>query len=144
MHLRDTRSLTTEGARAVLAAAVARAAESGHPVSVAVVDPGGHLLVLERMDGAAAHTVHSATTKAATAASTCRPTGIAGTPIDMTYGLGIALAAGDGRWSPLPNPLRTACASTCGGTADRWARRHASPWRWWRGWVFRSGSATKR
>lgn len=115
MHLRDTRSLTTEGARAVLAAAVARAAESGHPVSVAVVDPGGHLLVLERMDGAAAHTVHSATTKAATAASTCRPTGIAGTPIDMTYGLGIALAAGDGRWSPLPGGFPLLVDGECVG-----------------------------
>ncbi len=115
MHLRDTRSLTTEGARAVLAAAVARAAESGHPVSVAVVDPGGRLLVLERMDGAAAHTVHSATTKAATAASTCRPTGIAGTPIDMTYGLGIALAAGDGRWSPLPGGFPLLVDGECVG-----------------------------
>lgn len=102
MHLRDTRTLTTEGARAVVAAAVARAAESGTPVSVAVVDPGGHLLVLERMDGAPAHTVHSASTKAATAASTRKATGLAGGPVDMSYGLGIALAAGPGRWSPLP------------------------------------------
>lgn len=115
MHLRDLRSLTTEGARAVLDAATARAARAGHPVSVAVVDGGGHLLVLERMDGAAAHTVHSAATKAATAASTRKPTGVAGGPVDMTYGLGIALAAGDGRWTPLPGGFPLLVDGECVG-----------------------------
>jgi uncharacterized protein GlcG (DUF336 family) len=115
VHLRTTRTLTTEGARAVLAAAVSRAAGLGHPVSVAVVDPGGHLLVLERMDGAAAHTVRSATTKAAAAASTRRPTGLAGGPVDMTYGLGIALAAGEGRWTPLPGGTPLVVDGECVG-----------------------------
>ena len=92
MHLRPAHVLTTEGARAVLAAATAAAADAGVHVSIAVVDAGGHLLVLERTDAAAAHTVHSATTKAATAASMRRPTGATAAGVDMAYGLGIALA----------------------------------------------------
>lgn len=114
MHLRPARALTTEGARAVLAAAVARADDSSTPVSVAVVDAGGHLLVLERMDGAAAHTVHSATTKAATAASMRKPTGATGAGVDLAYGLGIALAAG-GRWTPLPGGVPLLVDGECVG-----------------------------
>jgi uncharacterized protein GlcG (DUF336 family) len=116
MHLRDTRALTLEGARAVLAAAVARIDELGHRASVAVVDAGGHVIVLERMDGAASHTVHSATTKAAAAASMRKPTGIAaGGPIDLPYGLGIALAAGEGRWTPLPGGVPLVVDGECVG-----------------------------
>lgn len=94
--------ITTEGARAVLAAAALEAETGSAAVSIAVVDAGGHLLVLERLPGAAAHTVHSATTKAACAASMRKATGLAGASIDVPTGLGIALAAGTQRWTPLP------------------------------------------
>lgn len=110
-----SRRLTLEGARHVLAAALGAAAVEGHAVSVAVVDAGGSLLVLERMDGAAAHTVHSATTKAASAASMRRATGPAagGPPLD--YGLGIALAAGPEHWTPLPGGAPMLVEGECVG-----------------------------
>jgi glc operon protein GlcG len=107
--------LTTEGARAVLAAAARDAASDSAAVTIAVVDAGGHLLALERLSGAAAHTVRSATTKAASAASTRKETGLAGAPIDLTTGLGIALAAGADRWTPLPGGFPLVVEGSCVG-----------------------------
>ena len=50
------------------AAAEAEAATHGWAVSIAVVDDGGHLLYLQRLDGAAAISAHIAPAKARTAA----------------------------------------------------------------------------
>jgi len=55
-------------------AGISRARELGIAVTIAIVDAGGHLLMLERMEGGRFHTVHSATTKAVSAASNRRPT----------------------------------------------------------------------
>ena len=44
--------LTLADARTVIAAAVAKAAEIGQPMNIAVVDAGGNLLAHVRMDGA--------------------------------------------------------------------------------------------
>ncbi|MFT5182372.1 MAG: glc operon protein GlcG, partial [Alphaproteobacteria bacterium] len=74
MSFASTQRLTTSGAKLMLAAAIAKAEEISIPVTVAIVDSGGHMLVLERMDGGRFHTVHSSTTKAVTAASNKRPT----------------------------------------------------------------------
>ena len=74
MPFAPAQRLTTRGAKQMLAAAIAKAEEFGIPVTVAIVDAGGHLLVLERMDGGRFHTVHSSTTKAVCAASNKRPT----------------------------------------------------------------------
>lgn len=115
MFLAHTQRLTTEGARHVLAAAIESAEAEGVLVSVVVVDSGGHVVVAERMDGAAAHTLHSATTKAACAASMRKPTGLAGAPVDMAYGLGIALAAGGDRWTPLPGGAPIVVGLECVG-----------------------------
>ncbi len=60
------------------AVAVERAQTAGIAIAVAVADAGGHLVVLERMDGGRFHTVHSATTKAVCAASNKRPTSARG------------------------------------------------------------------
>jgi len=47
------RQITLDDANAVIAAALSRAAELGlKPLSVAVLDAGGHLLALQRQDGA--------------------------------------------------------------------------------------------
>ena len=70
----STQRLTTGGAKTMLSAAIAKADTSGIAVTVAIVDAGGHMLVLERMDGGRFHTVHSSTTKAVTASSNKRPT----------------------------------------------------------------------
>lgn len=115
MHVADAKRLTTEGARHALAAAIESAEAEGVAVTVVVVDAGGHVIVAERMDGAAAHTVHSATTKAACAASMGKATGLAGAPVDMTYGLGIALAAGGDRWTPLPGGAPLVVSHECVG-----------------------------
>ena len=52
--------------KAILAAAEAEALANGWAVSIAVVDDGGHLLGLIRLDGAAASTAHMAPAKAVT------------------------------------------------------------------------------
>ena len=85
-------------------AATAEAEAMGFAVSIAIVDSGGHLLLLERMDGGRFHTVHSALTKAACAASNRRPTttrGAEGQELDLLHAVGLSLAAGPDRWTPM-------------------------------------------
>lgn len=78
--------LTYEGARKMLAAAVAKAEAMGVPQCISVVDDGGNLLAFARMDGAKFLSFDSATRKAMTAASSRAPTG------GMAEGLDIRLA----------------------------------------------------
>ena len=88
----------------MLAAAIAKAEEFGIAVTVAIVDAGGHMLVLERMDGGRFHTVHSSTTKAVTSASNKRPTttrGAQGQDLDTLHAIGLSLAAGPARWTAM-------------------------------------------
>jgi glc operon protein GlcG len=104
MYIESSKRLTHAGARKMMDTALARARQACIPVSVAIVDSGGHLILLERTDGGRFHTVHSATTKAVCAASNKRPTsaqGAQGQPLDMTHALGLALAAGPGRWTAM-------------------------------------------
>lgn len=61
-------SLTTDRARAVLAAAEAKAWEIGVPVVVAIVDAGVHLKAFTRMDGAPLGSIDIAMKKARTSA----------------------------------------------------------------------------
>src|SRR2546430_5418107 len=61
MDFADSKRLTAAGARKMMATAIARAQEAGIAVTVAIADAGGHLLLLERMEGGRFHTVHSAT-----------------------------------------------------------------------------------
>jgi uncharacterized protein GlcG (DUF336 family) len=61
-------SLTTDRARAVLAAAEAKAGEIGVPVVVAIVDAGVHLKAFTRMDGAPLGSIDVAMKKARTSA----------------------------------------------------------------------------
>ena len=104
MSFATVKRLTTSGAKAMLAAATAKAEEYGIAVTVAIVDAGGHMLVLERMDGGRFHTVHSSTTKAVTASSNKRPTttkGAQGQELDTLHAIGLSLAAGAGRWTAM-------------------------------------------
>ncbi len=81
------------------ATAIAGAEQAGIAITVAIADAGGHLIVLERMDGGRFHTVHSSTTKAVCAASNKRPTtaqGAQAQPLDVAHAIGLALAAGPG------------------------------------------------
>jgi glc operon protein GlcG len=68
---RDVRTkpvLTDEDVLAMAAAAEAHAKEHHWNVTIAIVDDGGHLLHLHRLDGAGASTAEMATGKARTAA----------------------------------------------------------------------------
>src|SRR3989441_2183911 len=100
MFVADSKRLTHAGAKKIADTAVAKARQAGIAISVAVADSGGHLIVLERMDGGRFHSLHSATTKAVCAASNKRPTsshGAQGQALDVAHALGLALAAGPGR-----------------------------------------------
>jgi glc operon protein GlcG len=104
MYVAESKRLTPAGARKMVDTAIARAREAGITVTVAVTDAGGHLVLLERMEGGRFHTVHSATTKAVCAASNKRPTGSKGAQgqsLDVAHALGLALAAGADRWTAM-------------------------------------------
>jgi uncharacterized protein GlcG (DUF336 family) len=127
MHVANSKRLTHEGAKTMAAAAVAKAREAGIAISVVIVDGGGHLLVLERMDGGRFHTVHSATTKAVCAASNRRPTspqGAQGQPLDVAHALGLALAAGTERWTAMeggyPIMVEGECIGGIGVSGGNW------------------------
>ena len=88
----------------MMATAIGEAEKSGIAISVAIVDAGGHAVLIERMDGGRFHTVHSSTTKAVCAASNKRPTAAKGAqaqPLDTTHAIGLALAAGPERWTAM-------------------------------------------
>jgi glc operon protein GlcG len=61
-------TLTVDDARAIAAAAEAEANKNNWAVTLAVVDDGGHLLWLQRLDGAAPISAEIAPAKARTAA----------------------------------------------------------------------------
>ena len=104
MYVGNARRLLHAGARKMAATAVEKATEAGIAISVAIADAGGHLVVLERMDGGRFHTVHSATTKAVCAASNKRATSARGAQaqeLDTAHAIGLALAAGPERWTAM-------------------------------------------
>ena len=59
----------------IMSAATAAAVKNGWAVAIAVVDDGGHLLALQRLDGAAPLTAHIAPEKARTSALGHRESG---------------------------------------------------------------------
>ena len=73
MYVAESKRLTHQGAKKMMATALDMANEAGIAIS-AIVDAGGHMILLERMDGGRFHTVHSCTTKAVCAASNRCPT----------------------------------------------------------------------
>jgi len=118
MPFASSQRLTSGGAKTMLAAAIAKAEEFGIAVTVAIVDAGGHLLSLERMDGGRFHTVHSSTTKAVTAASNKRPTttrGAQGQDLDTLHAIGLSLAAGPARWTAMEGGFPIIVGGQCLG-----------------------------
>jgi uncharacterized protein GlcG (DUF336 family) len=118
MYVADAKRLTAAGAKKIMATALAHAQEAGIAVTIAIVDAGGHLVLLERMDGGRFHTVHSATTKAVCAASNRRATGAKGAQgqaLDVAHALGLALAAGAERWTPMEGGCPIMVGSDCIG-----------------------------
>lgn len=104
MYLANAKRLTHAGAKKMMATAIGAAEQAGLAISVAIADAGGHLILLERMDGGRFHTVHSCTVKAVCAASNKRPTASRGAqaqPLDAVHAIGLALAAGPERWTAM-------------------------------------------
>jgi glc operon protein GlcG len=71
--MRTKPCLTVADVKKMLAACEAEAAKNKWSVSVAIVDEGGYLLALQRMDGASAITAEVSLGKARTSAMTKRP-----------------------------------------------------------------------
>ena len=104
MYVAESRRLTHQGAKKMMTTAIDMANAAGIAISCAIVDAGGHIILLERMDGGRFHTVHSSTTKAVCAASNRRSTsavGAAGQELDVSHAIGLALAAGPQRWTAM-------------------------------------------
>ncbi|SLK01968.1 GlcG/HbpS family heme-binding protein [Novosphingobium mathurense] len=64
--MKTKHSLEAADVKAILAAAEAEAVRNGWAVAIAVVDDGGHLLGMLRLDGASPSTAHMAPAKALT------------------------------------------------------------------------------
>ena len=127
MPIKTKKTLTSKGVRMMMDAALTKAGELGITVTVAIADDGGHLLMLERMEGGRFHTVHSATTKAVTAASNKRPTsskGAQGQELDVLHALGLTLAAGPQNWTAMeggyPVMVQDECIGGIGVAGGDW------------------------
>ena len=118
MYISDAKRLNASGARKIMDTAISRAREAKLAVTIAIVDAGGHLVLLERMEGGKFHTVHSATTKAVCAASNKRGTGskgAVGQALDTAHALGLALAAGPERWTAMEGGVPVLVDGQCIG-----------------------------
>jgi glc operon protein GlcG len=73
-QLADKKALTLDAAKKIAAAAEAEAKKNNWNVVIAIVDDGGHLLYLQRMDGTQTGSIEVAMKKAQTAMSFKRPT----------------------------------------------------------------------
>ena len=128
MYVTNAKRLTMDGAKKMMAAAVAEANKTGAAVSIAIADAGGHLVLFERMEGGRFHTVHSYTAKAVCAASTRRMTSALGAvnqELDTTHALGLTLAAGGERWTAMeggcPILVDGECIGGIGVAGGDWA-----------------------
>lgn len=74
MQLPTKKSLTLEAAHVAMKASEAEAAKGGWKVVIAVVDEGGHPVMLHRIDGAQTSSIDTAVGKARAAVAWKRPT----------------------------------------------------------------------
>lgn len=74
IQLPTRKTLTLEAARVALAASEAEALKNGWRVVIAVVDEGGHPMLLARLDGAQWSSISTAVEKARAATAWKRPT----------------------------------------------------------------------
>ena len=105
-----TLKLTHAAVLAMLAAAAAKAEAIDWHVNIVVVDAGGNVIGTLRMDNAKFLSMHTATTKAVSAASHRRPT----TAIDALLAQDLALASG-GRLTNLAGGLPIVIDGICVG-----------------------------
>jgi len=74
MTLPDRKTLTLDAARAAMAACEAAAITNGWKVVIAIVDDGGHAILLQRLDGTQWSSIDTALGKARAAVAWKRPT----------------------------------------------------------------------
>ena len=118
MYVTTARRLTHEGARKIMAVAIEQAREAKISISCCVVDAGGQVVALDRMDGAPFHTIHSCSTKAVCSSSTKRKTsakGAVGQTLDVAHALGLTLAAGAARWTAMEGGVPVLFDGECVG-----------------------------
>ena len=72
--LPSRKSLTLEAARLAMSASEEEARRNGWKVVIAVVDDGGHAILLQRLDGAQTSSIETAVAKARAAVAWKRPT----------------------------------------------------------------------
>ena len=97
MITRPAMKLNWEGTNRILQVAVKKVHQIGIPMSIAVVDEGGHLLGFARTDEGKPHNIRIAQTKARAAASNRLPTGkinSSGKPVNDHMAIALPLAAG--------------------------------------------------
>ena len=129
MIIRQTLKLNWEGTNLILHAAVRRAYAMGIPMSIAVVDEGGHLLGFARTDEGKIHNIRIAQVKARAAASNRMPTGkisSSGQPVDDHMAIALPLAAGTDMYLTFKGGLPIMIEGHCvggvgvsGGTGDQ-------------------------
>ena len=118
MYVATTKRLTHEGARKMIAVAIDQARAANIAISCCVVDSGGQVVALDRMDGAPFHTVHSCSTKAVCSSSTKRKTsakGAVGQTLDVAHAVGLTLAAGAARWTAMEGGVPVLVDGECVG-----------------------------
>ncbi|WP_299473907.1 heme-binding protein [uncultured Roseibium sp.] len=98
--VQETRTLTHQGALAILTAAVERAEQMGQPQCIVVVDANGEVLAEVRMTGAKFLSRKSALAKALTAASIGNETTVVPESVRTAIGL-----ATEGKVTGLPGGL---------------------------------------
>ena len=100
LTLPTRKTLTLEAARIAMAAAEAEALRGGWKVAIAVVDEGGHALLLQRLDGTQWSSVETAVQKARAATAWKRPSRLleesvnGGRTAFLSIGQGMALLQG--------------------------------------------------
>jgi len=132
MFVADSKRLTHAGAKKIADTAVAKARQAGIAISVAVADAGGHLIVLERMDGGRFHSLHSRRPRPSA------PPRASGPPPRTARRAGarcgpcprLALAAGPGRWTAMeggcPIFVEGECIGGVGVSGADWRPTSAS------------------
>ena len=117
-YVKATKRLTHDGARKMIAVAIEQARAAKISISCCVVDAGGQVVALDRMDGAPFHTIHSCSTKAVCSSSTKRKTsakGAVGQTLDVAHALGLTLAAGAERWTAMEGGVPILVDGDCVG-----------------------------
>jgi glc operon protein GlcG len=129
MITRQALKLNWAGTNLILQAAVRKASAVGIPMSIAVMDEGGHLLGFARTDEGKIHNIRVAQVKARAAASNRMPTGkvsSSGQPVDDHMAIALPLAAGTDMYLTFKGGLPIMIEGHCvggvgvsGGTGDQ-------------------------